>query len=79
MEGVAHHLHQKGIFDESKQQAFVMSLHILALLGKLCASLLTDVIFCVGVRLCERRRDSLLATHKSGNIIAYSGLKDGIL
>ena len=38
-EGVAHHLHQKGIFDESKQQAFVMSLHILALLGKLCASL----------------------------------------
>ena len=68
MEGVAQHLHQKGIFDESKQQAFVMSLHILALLGKLCASLsrvLTDVIFCVGVRLCERRRDSLLATHKS--------------
>ena len=58
-------MHQKGIFDESKQQAFVMSLHILALLGKLCASLLTDVIFCVGVRLCERRRDSLLATHKS--------------
>ena len=67
MEGVAHHLHQKGIFDESKQQAFVMSLHILALLGKLCASLLTDVIFCVGVRLCERRSwtDRLLATHES--------------